>query len=178
MHPAKRLLLGINVIGGIAVLFSYAHGFLTHQGSSGGLWGGVPESMKSVYTIWMFAAAAGYLLFTHFLFFRVKPQEARIANRFSFSVFNIIYILILVPSALWMPLTFKMLASPNQTLWLIIRLILWCVGLTSVVLIIALLGLRPRKPSIPYWLALFGSIAFAVQTALLDATIWIIRFPA
>jgi len=178
VHPSKRLLLGINVIGGIAVLFSYAHGFLTHQGTSGGLWGGVPESMKSFYTIWMFVAAVGYFLFTYFLLFRVKPQEVRIVSHFGFNVFNVIYVLILAPSALWMPLTFKMIASPGQLLWLFIRLTLWCVGIASIALIIALLSLRPRKPAIPYWLALFGSIAFTVQTALLDASIWVIHFPA
>ena len=176
MHPSKRVMLGINIIGGIAVLFSYVHGFLSHQGTSGGLWGGIPDSMKPFYTSWMFIAAAGYFLFTYFLLFRVKPHEARIAGRIGVNTFNVIYILILVPSVLWMPLTFEMLASPKQSLWLVIRLVLWCVGFGSLALIAALVSLRPRKPAIFYWLAVFGSVIFAVQTALLDATIWVIRY--
>ena len=152
--------------------------FFPIKGTSGGLWGGVPDSMKTFYTSWMFIAAAGYFLFTSFLLFRVKPQETRIAGRIGVNTFNIIYILILAPSALWMLLTFEMLASPSQSLWLVIRLVLWCVGVGSLALIAALVSLRPRKSTVPYWLALLGSIAFAVQTALLDATIWVVHFPA
>jgi hypothetical protein len=157
---------------------SYAHGFLMHSENSSSLWGGIPDQMKSFYTTWMFVAAASYFLFTHFLLFRVKPKEVNIAGRFGYNVLNSIYVLILAPSALWMPLTFMMIAHPSHLLWLAIRLALWCVALGSITLVLAILFFRPRKPSIPYWLALLGGAAFAIQTAILDAIIWVIHFPA
>jgi hypothetical protein len=178
VHLHKRIMLGINVVGGIAVLSSYAYGFLTRPTSSGSLWGGIPDSMKPFYVTSMFMAAAGYFLYTYFLLFRANPQVVRVAGRFGFNTFNIIYVLILFPSALWMPLTFKMIAVPSPLLWIAIRLILWCVGLFSLTLIIALICLRPRKPAIAYWLAVVGSTVFAVQTVILDAIMWVIHFQA
>jgi hypothetical protein len=126
----------------------------------------------------MFVAAAGYLTFTHYLLFRVDPQAARIARRFDFQIFNLLYLFILVPSALWMPLTFRLLAVPSGELWLGIRLLLWTVGLASLGFVAALLGLRPQRPPGAYWLAVAGSVAFTIQTGLLDALIWVIHFPA
>jgi len=171
-------MLGINVFGGIAVLSSYAHGFLTNPTGSRSLWGGIPDSMKPYYMTSMVMAAAGYFLYTYFLLFRANPEVIRVARRFGFNIFNMIYVLILFPSALWMPLTFKMIAAPSPLLWIAIRLILGCIGLFSLTLVIALLCLRPRKPAMAYWLAVVGSTGFTVQTAILDAIIWVIHFPA
>jgi hypothetical protein len=168
----------LNLLGGIAVLGSYAYGLSSHPTTRAELWGGVPQSIRPAYTLWMPLAAAGYFLFTYFLFFRVDPQKARIAHRFDFRAFNLLYAAILVPSALWMPLTFEMIENPSATLWLTIRLVLWIVGLGSVALVGGLLTLRPRQPTRSYWLAVAGSIAFTVQTALIDALVWTAYFPA
>jgi hypothetical protein len=46
-----------------------------------------------------------------------------------------------------------------------------------VVLLAALLTLCPKDGSVVYWLAVVGSIAFCVQTALLDALVWPVYFP-
>jgi hypothetical protein len=172
MHRDKRVMAWVNVIGGAAVLGSYAHGIWTHPGTAGDVWGGVPEWMKPFYTGSMLAAAAGYLVFTYFLFFDTDPDESRVADRFSLRLFNALYVLILVPSALWMPLTFAMLDEPHEGLWMLIRLVLVLVGIGSVAVIIALLMLQPRRPPVSYWLAVLGSVAFSIQTALLDAIVW------
>jgi hypothetical protein len=178
MHPQKRILAVINVLGGCAVLGSYAQGLFSHPTTSSDLWGDVPHALRTPYTFWMFAAAIGYFLFSYFLFLRVDPDRVSIAQRFDFRLFNILYASILGPSALWMPLTFEMLANPRPGLWLLIRVTLWAAGLASVALVAGLISLRPRQPARPYWLAVAGSIAFTVQTALLDALIWTAYFPA
>jgi hypothetical protein len=125
----------------------------------------------------MLSAALGYFLFTYFLLFRVNPDDARVASRFDFDLFNFIYLFILVPSAMWMPLTFRMLEAPNAELWLTIRIVLAVVGIASVALIAGLLLLDQRQPTWAYALALLGSVAFALQTALLDAIVWPRYFP-
>ncbi len=178
MHPQKRAMAWINVIGGIAVLGSYAQGILSHPSTSGNLWGDVPEGLRPVYGLWMFVAAAGYLTFTHLLFFRTDAQKVRVAGRFGFGLFNALYVAILLPSALWMPLTFQMLARPSDGLWVAIRLVLWTVGLASVALVLALSRLQPRQSVRGHRLAVAGSVGFAVQTALLDAIVWTTYFPA
>jgi VanZ family protein len=90
----------------------------------------------------------------------------------------LLYTVILVPSALWMPLTFAMMQQPSSGLWLAIRLTLAFVGTGSLGLWVALLTLRPRQPAWAYGLAVIGCMVFCVQTALLDAWVWPAFFPA
>jgi hypothetical protein len=171
MHPQKRAMLWINVLGGIAVLGSYAHGFGTHPTASEALWGGVPQGIRPLYTVGMVSAAAGYFAFTYFLL-RSNPERVRIDASFGFGLLNGLYIGILVPSALWMPLTFTMLAQPSTSLWYAIRIVLAVVGLASIGLLGSLIRLRPQRPAWAYWLAVVGGVAFSIQTAVLDALIW------
>jgi hypothetical protein len=176
MHPQKRALIWINALGGTAVLASYAWNLLAHPGAGGDFWGGVPASVQSGYVVSMLLAAAGYLAFTRFVF-RLRPAQVEIAGRFGYRIFHLIYALILVPSALWMPLTFAMIQEPSAGLWLAIRLTLAAVGLGSLMLLTALLWLQPRSPKLAHRLAVAGSLAFTFQTAVLDALVWPAYFP-
>jgi hypothetical protein len=76
-----------------------------------------------------------------------------------------------------MPLTFAMLEEPSLPLWYAIRLTLAIVGLASVGILAALLTVRPREPGIAHRAAVIGSVAFCIQTALLDALVWPAFFP-
>jgi hypothetical protein len=120
----------------------------------------------------MLTATAGFLLFSWFLLVRVAPPAVRVAGQFGYGAIVAIHALILLPSALWMPLTFRYLAVPSATTWVLIRAVLFAVGLGALLLVAALASLEPRLPRTTWWLALVGAIAFAVQTALLDAFIW------
>lgn len=172
----KRVFLLLNVLGGMAVLGSYAHGFLTNE-SPGRVWGGVPEALRPVYTVNMFAAAAGYFPMFLYLFFKVDPDRVRVAGRYGFRFFDIAFALVLVPSALWMPLTFRMLEAPSAALWWLIRIDLLAVGVGALAIVVGLLTLRPRE-STPFWaLAVAGASALALQTAVLDALVWPAYFP-
>jgi hypothetical protein len=177
MHPQKRVLVGIILAGGLAVLGSYVYSLVTHPASSATIWGGVPQEIRPAYTVSMLLAALGYFAFTHLILFRLDADTVRIAGRLGFGVFNAIYASILFPSAAWMPLTFAMLERPSAGLWLAIRLVLAAVGLASTGLVIALLSLKPCQPDRAYWLAFMGSIAFCFQTGVLDALVWTALFP-
>jgi hypothetical protein len=178
IHPQKWTMLGINLVGGAAVIGSYLQGLSSHPGSGSSLWGEVPEPMRPVYTVSMLLAAAGYFAFTSFILLRTRPGETRIANRFGFGLFNGLYAGILVPSTLWMPLTYRMMANPSGILWLAIRLTLTAVALCSLGMLGALLRLQPRQPAWAHGIAVAGCIAFCIQTVLLDAVIWSTYFLA
>lgn len=173
----KRNLLLLNVVGGIAVLGSYVHGLTTHPLGGEGVWGGVPESIRPLYTVSMLSATVGYFLFSYFVFFRLDPATTRIGGRFGFGALSWLYGMILIPSALWMPLTYAMLDGPSAALWLSIRLTLAIVGIGSVGLIAALLSVEPRDRGVARWLAVAGAVAFSFQTAVLDALVWPYYFP-
>jgi hypothetical protein len=172
MHPQRLRLVLINVLGGLAVLGSYAWGLGTHADAGAQVWGGVPEGLKPLYTVSMLLAAAGYFPFTAFILFGLDPERVRVAGRFGYAIFPLLYALILAPSALWMPLTFAMVETPSAGLWLSIRLVLFAVAAGSLGILAALRRSEPRPRGVFYGLAIAGCIAFCVQTALLDAFVW------
>jgi hypothetical protein len=165
----------INIVGGAAVLGSYAYCLMAYPAQAGDFWGGVPDGLRSVYTATMCLAAAGYFAFTYFLMYRMNPTTSD-GGRFGFGTFNALYALILLPSALWMPLTFAMLQSPSDGLWWAIRLTLAAVGIGSLGLLAGLVAVRPYSPSVAHKLAVAGSLAFCFQTAILDALVWPVYF--
>jgi len=177
MLSGRRATTAINVLGGTAVLGSYAACLLLSPDRAGDFWGDVPDGLRPVYTVNMLLAAAGYFAFTFYVMFRL-PTRADGASRPGLRTFNALYALILVPSALWMPLTFAMLDSPSDALWWSIRLVLALVGLGALGLLAGLVAARPREPSLAHTLAVLGALAFASQTAVLDALVWPAYFPA
>jgi hypothetical protein len=168
----KRAWLAINVVGGAAVLGSYAHGLATHPDTRNALWGTVPEELKAVYEVTMWLAAGGYFLFSYYFLLRTDPDTVRFGRRFGFGVVNSLYALIMITSALWMPLTFAYLQGPTAGRWLAVRVDLFGVAAGSLGLMIALFTMAPRAEGLAGVLALLGLLLFALQTAFLDPLVW------
>ncbi len=177
MSRQQRTLALIVLVGGLAVLGSYLYILRFDAATRTALWGDVPAALLPVYVVSMLLAAAGYFAFTGFLLFGPDPDKVLIAGRVGYGLFHVLYLLILFPSAMWLPLTAAMVQQPSSALWLSIRLVLALVGLGSIGLLLALLFLRPRLPAWPYWLAVAGSTAFCFQTAVLDLFVWTAFFP-
>ena len=176
MGTQQIILLVINIIGGVAVIGSYILGLSAQTGGANVLWGGVPENIRPLYGISMILSALGYFAFLYFILFRLTPAEVSIAGLFGFSLFYVIFILILLPSAFWMPLTNIYVGNPTTGMWVGIRTVLAIVGLASIALVWALLSLQTKVPGVSYWLAVVGSGYFAFHTAVLDAIIWAALF--
>ena len=117
MHRQKLALLATIVLGGSAVLVSYASALLADPATLEAAWGGVTGQLRQVYVVFQLLAALGYFAYTYFILFRLDPSEAQIANRFGFWAFNLLYLAILIPSAMYMPLTFQMLEQPSTGVW-------------------------------------------------------------
>ncbi len=176
MDIQQIVLVIINVIGGIAVIGSYVLGLRGQSGGADVLWGGVPASIRPVYGVSMILSALGYFAFLYFVLFRLTPDEVRIGGRFGFSLFFAIFLVMLIPSAFWMPLTNVYVSNPSTGLWIAVRTVLLLVGLASIGLLWALLSLQPKNHGVAYWLAMAGSGYFAFHTAILDAIIWAALF--
>ncbi|MBN2077889.1 MAG: hypothetical protein JW838_02920 [Spirochaetes bacterium] len=176
IHREKIILVLVNIIGGVAVLGSYAWGILTRT-DAGALWGGVPESVMPLYSVSMFTAAAGYLAFTAYLLFGVDAGAARVAGRFGYRLFTWLYVLVLAPSAAWMPLTFAMIDDPSPWTWFAVRVVLFTVGAASAGVTVSLASLSPRSAPRARGVAVAGSILFCFQTLVLDAMVWTAFFP-
>jgi hypothetical protein len=171
MHPKKKAWLAINVVGGMAVLGSYVHGLVTHPETRGQLWGSMPLELQAVYNVTMWLAALGYFFFSHTFCVKTDADEVRFGS-YGFGLINALYALIMVTSALWLPLTFAYLESPSEALWLAVRIDLFGVALGSVGLMIALFVMRPRAEGPSGVLAMLGLLLFLLQTAFLDPLVW------
>jgi hypothetical protein len=176
MRTEQVILLIINILGGAAVIGSYVLGLKGQSGGANVLWGGVPNSLRPVYTVSMILSALGFFAFIYFILFRLVPDEVLIGGRFGFSLFYAIFLVILVASAFWMPLTNAYVGNPSTGMWIGIRTVLALVGLGSIALMLALLTLQTKVPVISYWLAVAGSAYFAFHTAILDAIVWAALF--
>jgi hypothetical protein len=176
MHQQTRSLIMLNILGGIAVLASYAIGLGSESADGAALWGGVPSSIRPIYTVNMFLAAAGYFLFTPYIVFRLQPGQTRIAGRFGYGLFHLLYALVLFPSAIWLQVTEHMIAQPSAWMWAVVRLDLALVGFGSLGLLASLLTLTSDVPR-GRALAIIGLVPFCLQTALLDALVWPAFFP-
>lgn len=170
------IVLIVNILGGIAVIGSYVQGIMTHPGSGNALWGGVPSSMRLLYGLGMLLAAIGYFAFSYFILFRINPDGLKITGIFNYLSFAVIFFVILTASTFWMPLTYVMIANPNNGTWISIRIVLVLVGIGALLLVLALLTMRPKELSLAYWFAVGGAVAFCLHTGILDAIIWPMLF--
>jgi hypothetical protein len=176
MIDTKRITwMLINLLGGAAVLGSYAYGFLTRSNASQMLWGGVPAGFRPFYTAGMLAATAGYFALAYYVF-RLDPRKTEVFGRFGFGIFNVLYLLVLVPSALWMPLTLLAIERASTVLRWMVRLDLATVAAGSLGLLLAVLNTRLRPSTLRYILAVLGSAALCLQTVVLDAIVWSLYF--
>jgi hypothetical protein len=176
MGTQQIALLVINIIGGAAVIGSYVFGLNAESGGANVLWGGVPANIRPVYAVSMILSALGYFAFLYYILFRLTPSEVGIAGVSGFTLFYVIFVLILIPSALWMPLTNLYVGNPGAGIWIGVRTVLAIVGLASIALLWALLALHGKVPGVSYWLAVVGSGYFAFHTAILDAIVWAALF--
>ena len=106
------------------------------------------------------------------------PEMVRVESDVAFRVCTGLMVFVLIPSAMWLPLTKMMLDAPSGGLWLAIRLCLWSVAIASLGLWFMVWVMRPREPKGRRMAAVLGMAAFSVQTVLLDAILWPIFFDA
>lgn len=169
----RGLFVLLNVAGGLAVLGSYALWLSSPAHDGPALWGRLGGGARTLYTLSMLAAAAGYFAVFGHLLRREIPRRSPDA----FGVLQTTFALVLFPSALWMPLAFEYLAAPSPAVWWAMRVTLWVVGAASVALLAILLRLGADEPSPGRTVAIVGAAAFSFQTAVLDAFVWPLYFP-
>jgi len=171
-NRARVGLVALNVVGGLAVLGSYALAFGYAPDLREGLWGGVPEAWKPLYQVTMVLAALGYFPFTAKLVLASTPESYERATGRSHRQLFLFYALVLVPSALWLPLTAAMLQDPSPALWWTIRAVLFAVAAGSLGILVACLRLARTQGGWLSGLAVAGAAAFCLQTVILDALVW------
>jgi len=172
MTRRQKRLAGILVVGGLAVLASYVVAFISHPETRWDIWGGVPGSLRSLYTVSMLLAAVGFFPMTIYVLYRVDADNSSIVGVPGYHWVVSAYVLVLSGSAAWMPLTYAMIDAPSSALWIAIRVVLFGVALGGIALLAILLRLYGRPPGWQHRLAVLGCVLFCWQTVILDALVW------
>jgi hypothetical protein len=176
MHWESIVLLVVIALGGAAVIGSYVVGLRGKEGAADAFWGGVPAKVRTIYGVSMILSAAGFLAVLYYVLFKLNPPDVAIADRFGFNLFFPIFIVILAPSALWMPLTKYYLAGPSTLRWVLVRIVLFLVGLASIELAWSFFALNVDGRDAAFWAAAIGACYFAFHTFVLDAVFWAALF--
>jgi hypothetical protein len=172
MGTQQLILLIINVLGGVAVILSYMYGLKGQAEGTNVLWGNVPASIRPLYFVSMIISAVSYFAFIFYILFKIDPA----ASNISYYLFYAIFLVILIASAFWMPLTNMYVSNHGTGTWVAVRIVLALVALGSIALVWTLLALRPDTRGLAYWLAVAGAGYFALHTTVLDAILWAAYF--
>ena len=171
MDIQRRSLILLILIGGAAVLGSYLLAFAYEPAIRSGLWGGIPDSLQTLYTVNMLLAATGFFPVTYLLGFKTPLGQFADHTGLSFESMIVAYAAILMGSALWLPLTAFYIGDPSTLLWIAIRIDLFIVGAGATVLGYMLLRRATRGPALA-WGAVLMFFFFWLQTMVLDAIVW------
>jgi len=171
MDAQRRSLNLLILIGGSGVLGSYVLAFVYEPAIRSGLWGGIPDSLQSFYTVNMLLAATGFFPTTYLLGFRTPLGEFVEHTGLSFDAMIAAYAAILIPSALWLPLTALYLQEPSALVWVAIRIDLFVVGAGATLLGYMVLRRAKHGPALA-WGAVAMFFFFWLQTMVLDALVW------
>ena len=171
MNSQRRALLLLIGIGGTGVLGSYVLAFAFEPAIRTGLWGGVPESLQGFYTVNMLLAAFSFFPTTYLLGFKTPLGEFEEQTGRSFETMIGAYAAILMPSALWLPLTAFYIQDPSTLLWIAIRIDLLIVGAGATLLGLMVLRRASHGPPLA-WAAALLFFFFWLQTMVLDAIVW------
>ena len=172
----KISLILINLIFGSMVLYSYYIGLNKEPELSLKLWGGVPNILQPIIIGSMFVSAIGYFFFTYNFLVNVDINNTLFLNKFNYWYLHILYLLILIPSMLWMNLTFKYMKSGNAFDWYIVVAILFCVAISSIILFLFIVDMNSKNNSFIYLSSVVGASFFVFHTLFLDGLIWTVFF--
>ena len=172
----KLLFIIINLVFGSILLYTYYKGVTNNPEIAAKLWGGVPIYLTKYIIISMFLGAIGYFFFTYYLIFKVDHETMLVINKYNFQLFIILYLLILIPSCMWIDLSIYYIINQNPLIWKLIVLVLYTVGISSLVLLLSLLNINSNDGSTLYKLAVIGCTLFTFHTLFLDGLLWTIFF--
>ena len=167
----------VNVIGGIAVLGSYAMGIGFFPEYRDDLWGGVQGRWKTALTVSMLLAATGYITFCYFALTRDSGYFFGSGVFLGEYFVPVITAVFLLTAALWMPATITYMHTNDQIWWFITVGLLWATAV-SLVILTATVSLS-ESASISYiekMVSMAGLLLITAHCLFMDAVTWVQLF--
>ena len=175
----QKIILGlINLVLGSMVLLSYHNGVNSLKAAGKDpniLWGGVPAILQPMIVVFMFLGALGYFFFTYNFLFNVSTDQL-FFKRFSYWSLHLLYLLVFIPSMLWIGQTIKYIDTGTMVDWALVVTMLLTVAMASIFLFLFTIDLRVEKNTFMYLASVIGAAVFTFHTLFLDGLIWISFF--
>ena len=184
MEVSRKLVRTVVFVLGPMVLASYVIGVRRMEDPME-LWGGIPESWRSLNVMCMFIAAAGFLIAWWQLLFGWDfgvvesvgwPWSGDVSEGGHGRIL-IAFLLILIPSMLWLELTRAHIQNGSSlTQWIVIAN-LWLVVSGNVLLILFGWSAWSRGASGTDILPLLGGLMLGIQVIVNDGILWVWKYP-
>ena len=167
----------INIIGGVLVIGSYILGFNSELDNKLDLWGGITGKTKQLFTISMLLSVIGYLTFLFYMIFKGGLDNNDNGSLLGLNPFLILSILFLISASIWMPATIKFLDTSLYYWWIVTIIVLWITAISLVAMFIILLLSQNIEYNLSLKLATLGIAYISFHCLILDAIIWVFKFP-
>ncbi len=165
------------MIGGIAVLSSYALCIILFPETREVLWGGISGTVRSFFVISMLIAATGYLSYLAITFLNPDLGQFRETLFLGSHSISILSLLFLISATLWMPTSVIYSKNPSFLMWLIVVFALWITALSIIaILAITLSSTFESKLSLKI-ISCIGLFYISFHCLILDGIIWVAKFP-
>jgi len=164
----------VNILGGIAVLSSYAICLTLYPDFRGTLWGGVEGSWKNFFTVSMLPAVIGYIAFC---FFVISKSTDVFPNVIGTYTLGIICAVFLISATFWMPTTIAYIKTQQPLWWGGTVTSLWITALSLISLTLIVSYTQINVSLFHKYLALTGLTYITLHCLVLDAIIWVSKFP-
>ena len=174
--------LAVYILGPL-VLASYVFG-IYRMSDPNQLWGGIPESWRTLNVSCMFVSAAGFLIMWWFFLYR---WDATIVEQIQWpwseggsgghSRLLIAFLLVIIPAMFWLEATaFHIRTDYDWTKWVVIGT-LWLTCLGNILLgLLAWNAHQQDLTSDTIW-PVIGAVMLAIQVIGNDGILWVSKFP-
>lgn len=166
----------VNIIGGIAVLGSYAITLMLYTDQRSDFWGGINTSQQRIFVWSMLFAALGYLLFFNWVTFRLESGLLTEGSSLHSQLPVALCGIFLFFSMLWMPTTSVFLQTGNNLWWYLAVAILWVVSISLLLLLLIVLANQWGNRSWFSVLGMAGLMYLVIHCTIFDAIIWVNKF--
>ena len=170
-------------ITGPLVLLSYVYG-ISKMESPNDLWGGIPESWRSLNVSCMFISATGFLIIWWFFLYRWDATAVETVQwpwgegtGGGHSRLLLAFLLVTIPSMLWLELTsLHMQTGASWTQWLVIGN-LWLVCLGNILLGLFAWSAHQEEIAADTIWPVIGAVMLGIQVIVNDGILWNLKYP-
>ena len=166
----------INIIGGTLVLGSYVVCIYLYPEYRESFWGGIQGSTRKFFVFSMLPAAVVYLLFFYCAVFKRESCIFEYRCLLSHNNINILCIIFLSASSIWMPALVMYFKTDFIFWWVIVVGVLWITALSLVSMLFVVIS-SDTPLSFYKSVSICGLSYIIFHCLILDAVIWVAKLP-